>query len=161
MEWGVGVCLFCAAVWVSIEAILCPMPNKHYEVGKVLGYAPGHAVWHVGMSYGLSLICIWFITMNSVLERRKYFAYKTLDERVIKCPKQCPGAGGCNKCLDRVFPIITNNRWPRKKDSADDDDQCELKVNEDGRATIASSDKSSKVVKGDEESQNAALLKRA
>ena len=107
MKYGVGVTLICAAVWVLIESILCPL--DHYRLGfKVMGYIPGHAVWHIGMSYGLALVALWFITMESVLQKNRYFAFKTVEERIIKCPGDSDSR--CNRCLDCVFPVITNNR---------------------------------------------------
>ena len=57
------------------------------------------------MSYGLSLIALWFIYIDAFLER-KYFAYLTKDERIC-----CKGKHNC--CHD-MFPVITNYRWDMK-----------------------------------------------
>lgn len=117
IKWGVLISLISAIVWILIETVLCPMDD--YRFGKeIVGYIPGHAVWHIGMSYGLSLAIIWFITMDSVLEKREYFGYKTFEERIIKCPGKCACAQYINRVLHYVFPIITNNRESAKKEES-------------------------------------------
>eukprot|EP01083_Nonionella_stella_P040662 110267_1 len=100
MKWGVGVTVVCAIVWIGVE-----FPCKTYHW---MGYIPGHGVWHVGMSYGLSLIGMWFVCVNSILER-KYMAFKTKKQRLLECCCKTERADKCNDCLQRVFPIVTNN----------------------------------------------------
>jgi len=128
MKWGVGVSLFCAGVWILIETILCPI--NEYKVGKVVGYIPGHAVWHLGMSYGLALVSIWFITMESVLQKSHYFAYKTIEERIFKCPGESDSR--CNRCLDCMFPVITNNRNIKHVAGQSEERVAEMSKTEDG-----------------------------
>ena len=114
VKWGVIISVSSGAMWILVESILCPM--DHYKMAGVIGYIPGHAVWHIGMSYGLSLLCIWFITMDSVLEKADYFGYTSIGERIIKCPGHCKCALYCNQCLNVVFPVITNNKYGLKEE---------------------------------------------
>jgi len=78
-----------------------------FESMKWLGYIPGHGVWHVGMSYGLSLIAVWFVFMNAAFEKN-YFAFKSIQERRIKC--NADKCKSCNACLQKIFPIVTDHK---------------------------------------------------
>ena len=122
LRWGIYITIGSAIIWGVYESI-CKMENAYW-----LGYIPGHGVWHIGISYGLSSIAIWIVQIDSYLWN-EYFAYKTLDERIIKFP--CRSCDKCNNCLQRWFPIITHQKYV-KEDNGEEDNCDEHKKVEIG-----------------------------
>ena len=109
MTLGIWIILSCAVIWVAVESVFCPM--HHHKFGAdFVPYIPGHALWHVGVSYGVSLMLIWIITMDSILEKADYFGFKLVEERIIKCPGNCTCSGYCNRVLNVIFPVLSNHR---------------------------------------------------
>eukprot|EP01083_Nonionella_stella_P040663 110268_1 len=100
MKWGVGITVACAVIWIGVE-----FPCKD---NPWMGWIPAHGVWHVGMSYGLSLIGMWFVCVNSILQK-KYFAFKTKEQRLFLCCCKGKCADECNDCLQNWFPVVTNH----------------------------------------------------
>eukprot|EP01083_Nonionella_stella_P174133 602748_1 len=88
-----------------------------------LAYVPAHAIWHMGSAYGLSLVGMWFVCVNSVLEEH-YYAFKTDEQRLIRCCCPIKPADKCNKCCQKVFPIVTNFEHEQRKPYEKGDIDC-------------------------------------
>lgn len=62
---GIIFCAFCGTLWLTTE-IFCPTYPQ-------LSYIFGHTWWHLGMSYGLSLILMYFAYLECVFRGHETF----------------------------------------------------------------------------------------
>lgn len=108
---GIIVSFICAAIWLISEPI-CTQSKD----GEWLKYVFGHSWWHIGMSYGLSLVilymcymecilrghAVYFIPMRQVLCTCGKFKMRQVSQRQLE--EMALDAHRSHKCI--LFPVL-------------------------------------------------------
>lgn len=127
-SFGIVIALVAAAIWIVNEKIICPNARDWAP------YVPAHAVWHILMPYGFSMLLVFLVCVKSiaiqirrsiadgVMHNPPSFHIKSVNERILKtycCPK-------IDQWLNKVFPIPSTRLHTPNSDERHDNWDTQL-----------------------------------